>query len=426
MKTKRSNSLFKQAQDSIPGGVNSPARAFKAVGGNPLFIKSAKGAYIYDEDNNSYIDYINSWGAMILGHAHENVVAAVQEQVNKGLSFGTPTEMEVQMAELVAEIVPGIDKVRMVNSGTEACMTAIRIARAYSKREKIIKFEGCYHGHSDSFLIKAGSGAATLGAPSSPGVTVGTARDTLNAKYNDIESVEKLFNAYPGEIACVIAEPIGGNMGCVPPEEGFLKSLKSLCEKNGALFILDEVMTGFRVALGGAQELYGITADISCFGKVIGGGLPVGAIAGKKHIMDLLSPIGNVYQAGTLSGNPLAMCGGYHTLKELSIHPNIYIEIDKAADRLQTEISSILKRKGVPFHINRVGSMFTLFFTDEKVTNFDSAQKGDNETFKTFFHAMLDNGVYLPPSCYECWFVSHAIEQLEIEKTIEAVESAFA
>lgn len=422
MKISKSIELFDKAQKYIPGGVNSPVRAFKSVGGNPIFIKSAKGAYLYDENNNAYIDYINSWGPMILGHNPEKVIFSLQEQIIKGLSFGTPTELEVKMAELVTSIVPGVEKIRMVNSGTEACMTSIRLARAYTSKSKIIKFEGCYHGHSDSFLINAGSGAATLGEPNSPGVTKGVAQDTLTAEYNNLDSVRNLFAEYPEEIACIIVEPVVGNMGCVDPADGFLQGLKDICKANKALFIFDEVMTGFRLALGGAQELYNIEADIVCFGKIIGGGLPVGAVAAKAEIMDYLSPVGKVYQGGTLSGNPLAMQAGLATLEILVENPAIYDKIEKTTKSIEEELHSLLVSKGITHSTNRVKSMFTLFFTEQKVNNFSQAKKADNEHFKKFFRGMLKNGVYIPPSCYESWFISHAITNEEISKTIEAAK----
>ncbi|WP_068599054.1 glutamate-1-semialdehyde 2,1-aminomutase [Vaginella massiliensis] len=419
----RSSALFAEAQNYIPGGVNSPVRAFKSVGGTPLFIKKAKGAYITDEDNRDYVDFINSWGPMILGHTHPEVLAATVEQMNNGFSFGTPTELETEIAKLITAVVPNIDMIRMVNSGTEACMSAIRLARGFTQRDKIIKFEGCYHGHSDAFLIKAGSGAATFGNPNSPGVTQGTAKDTLLARYNDIESVKKIFEENEDEIAAIIIEPIAGNMGCIVPEEGFLASLRTLCNQKGTLLIFDEVMTGFRLSLGGAQQRLGIEADIVTFGKVIGGGFPVGAFAARKEIMEHLAPLGPVYQAGTLSGNPIAMRAGYTTLNILNKDQNLYDRIDKTTEILDKEITNILSEKGIAHQTNRFGSMMSVFFTDEKVINFDDAQKANHSTFNKFFHHMLKNGIYLAPSGYETWFISDAIKTEEIDKTLTAARS---
>lgn len=371
----RSSALFKEAQKHIPGGVNSPVRAFKAVGGTPIFIKEAKGAYLIDEDGNKYIEYINSWGPMILGHSYPTVVNAIIKKAQKGTSFGAPTEIENNIAKLVVKMVPNIDQIRFVNSGTEACMSAIRLARGYTKKEKIIKFSGCYHGHSDSFLIQAGSGSITYGEPNSPGVTHGTAKDTLIAQYNNLKSVENIILSNKNEISAIILEPIAGNMGCIPPVDGFLKGLRKLCDKHNILLIFDEVMTGFRVAKGGAQELYGVSADIVCFGKIIGGGLPVGAFASTNKIMSYLSPNGPVYQAGTLSGNPLAMAAGFSMLNTIDNDPELYQRLNKKADYLDVGISEILKRKGVKFSTNRVGSMFSIHFTEHNVTDFDSAKK---------------------------------------------------
>ncbi len=417
----RSSALFQEAQNYIPGGVNSPVRAFKSVGGVPVFIKKAKGAYLYDEDGRSYVDYINSWGPMILGHTHPKVLEAVTLQLEKGFSFGAPTELETEIAKLIVENVPNVDKIRMVNSGTEACMSAIRLARGFTGCDKIIKFEGCYHGHSDSFLIKAGSGAATFGNPNSPGVTQGTAKDTLLARYNDIESVKSLFENNSGEIAAVIIEPIAGNMGCIAPEESFLEELKKICTENNALLIFDEVMTGFRLAFGGAQERLKIDADLVTYGKIIGGGFPVGAFAGRSEIMDCLAPNGPVYQAGTLSGNPIAMRAGLTTLSIIKEQPELYKKIDETTKILHEEISTIFSQKGIAHTVNRFGSMISFFFGENKVSNFDEAQKANHAMFNQFFHHMLKEGIYLAPSGYETWFISDSIENDEIDKTLDAV-----
>lgn len=418
----RSSALFQDAQNYIPGGVNSPVRAFKSVGGVPVFMKKALGAYLYDEDGRKYVDYINSWGPMILGHTHPKVLESVKSQLEKGFSFGTPTELETEIARLIVENVPNVDKIRMVNSGTEACMSAIRLARGFTGRDKIIKFEGCYHGHSDSFLIKAGSGVATFGKPNSPGVTQGTAKDTLLARYNDIESVKSLFENNPGEIAAVIIEPVAGNMGCIVPEENFLEDLRNICTENNSVLILDEVMTGFRLGFGGAQERLKIDADLVTFGKIIGGGFPVGAFAGRNEIMSQLAPEGSVYQAGTLSGNPIAMRAGLTTLSIIKEHKNLYQKLDETTKVLHEEISTILSEKGIAHSVNRLGSMISFFFGEQKVRNFDEAQKADHSLFNTFFHHMLKEGIYLPPSGYETWFISDSIENEEIEKTLDAVE----
>lgn len=423
MNYQRSSALFQEAQKYIPGGVNSPVRAFKGVGGHPIFIKKAKGAYIYDEDNNQLIDYINSWGPMILGHAYEPVINAIIERAKNGTSFGTPTELETEIAKLAVSMVPNIDKIRFVNSGTEACMSAIRLARGYTKREKIIKFAGCYHGHSDSFLIQAGSGASTFGVPNSPGVTQGTAKDTLLAKYNDIENVKALFEANPNEIAAIIIEPVAGNMGCVPPKANFLQELRDLCDINNTLLIFDEVMTGFRLAKGGVQELYNIQADMVCYGKVIGGGLPVGAFAAREEIMNYLSPLGPVYQAGTLSGNPLAMAAGYEMLKQLNENSDIFSNINQKTAYLNENIGQILSKNSIEHTINQVGSMISVHFHPDEVYDFETAKNGDNETFKKFFHHMLNNGVYIAPSAYESWFICHALSQADLDKTLNAVDT---
>lgn len=417
----RSSTLFTEAQQVIPGGVNSPVRAFRAVGGHPIFIKKAKGAYLYDEDGNKYLDYINSWGPMILGHAYEPVVNAIIERAKKGTSFGAPTALETEIAALAISMVPNIDKIRFVNSGTEACMSAIRLARGYTVREKIIKFSGCYHGHSDSFLIQAGSGAVTFGSPNSPGVTQGTAKDTLLAAYNDIENVKQLFEANTGEIAAVIIEPVAGNMGCIPPAEGFLQAIRQLCTDNGALLIFDEVMTGFRLAKGGAQELYGVDADIVAFGKVIGGGLPVGAFAARNEIMDYLAPVGPVYQAGTLSGNPLAMSAGLEMLKAINNDGELFTRLDEKTAYLEKGMREKLVKSGADFTINRVGSMISVHFDASPVTDFKSAGRGDNDRFRKFFHGLLDNGVYIAPSAYETWFITDALTYEDLDYTINAV-----
>jgi glutamate-1-semialdehyde 2,1-aminomutase len=418
----RSSQLFVEANEVIPGGVNSPVRAFKGVGGFPIFIKEAKGAYLYDEDGNKYIDYINSWGPMILGHAHEPVVQAIIEKAKKGTSFGTPTELETKIAQLAISMVPNIDKIRFVNSGTEACMSAIRLARGYTKRDKIIKFSGCYHGHSDSFLIAAGSGLSTFGVPNSPGVTEGTAKDTLLAKYNDLEHVKALFEANKNEIAAIIVEPVAGNMGCIPPRDGFLSGLKQLCKKNGALLVFDEVMTGFRLAKGGVQELYQVAADIVCFGKVIGGGLPVGAFAARNEIMNMLSPLGPVYQAGTLSGNPLAMAAGYQMLLELNSDKEIFTRLEEKTAYLERGIHKVLSENNIEFTINRVGSMISVHFDKNEVYDFETAKKGDNERFKKFFHELLKLGIYIAPSAYETWFITDALSYEDLDFTIQSIQ----
>ncbi|EJL73561.1 glutamate-1-semialdehyde 2,1-aminomutase [Chryseobacterium populi] len=423
MKYQRSSALFDEAYQYIPGGVNSPVRAFKSVGGVPVFMKSAKGAYLTDADDNTYIDYINSWGPAILGHTHPEVLEELKIQAEKGFSFGAPTELETEIAKFIIENVPNIDQIRMVSSGTEACMSAVRLARGYTGRDKIIKFEGCYHGHSDSFLIKAGSGAATFGNPNSPGVTQGTAKDTLLARYNDMEQVEDLFRHNQGEIAAVIVEPVAGNMGCVLPENDFLQNLRKICDENGALLIFDEVMTGFRLAFGGAQELYNIKADLVTYGKVIGGGLPVGAFAGRNEIMDHLAPKGGVYQAGTLSGNPLAMRAGLKTLQIIKNDENFFNRINKTTETLDFEIGKILNEKGIAHKINRKGSMMSVFFHINRVSNFDEAQQANHALFNNFFHQLLTSGIYLPPSGYETYFISDAIKDREIDMTLEAIRN---
>ena len=412
--------LFSRAQESIPGGVNSPVRAFKSVGGTPVFMQHAKGAYMYDADGNEYIDYINSWGPMILGHAYEPVVKAIQEKVLASTSFGTPTELEIQVAELIKSMAPNVDLIRMVNSGTEACMSAIRLARGYTGRNKIIKFEGCYHGHADSFLVKAGSGLATFNIQTVPGVTAGVANDTLTAPYNSLDAVEQLVKQYPGEIAAIIIEPVAGNMGCIPPEEGFLEGLRVICDREGIVYIFDEVMTGFRLAPGGAQERLHIDADLITYGKVIGAGMPVGAFGGKKAIMDHIAPTGKVYQAGTLSGNPLAMIAGYTLLKKLQQDPSIYISLDEKTAYLRKGLEDVLDAAGIPFVVNQLGSMISLHFSDKPVKNFEDVSNGNNALFSKFFHQMLDRGIYLPPSAFETWFLSNALTTSDLDKTIEA------
>ena len=422
MNYQRSSALFKAAQKVIPGGVNSPVRAFKAVGGTPIFVERAKGAYLYDVDGNRYVDFIASWGPLILGHAYEPVLKAVTEKAALGTSFGMPTAIETELASLAVSMVPGIDKIRFVNSGTEACMSAIRLARGFTKKDKIIKFKGCYHGHSDAFLIQAGSGAVTFGAPSSPGVTKGTAKDTLLADYNDLEGVQQLVQEHKDDIAAIIIEPVAGNMGCIPPEAAFIQGLKRICEHEGILLVFDEVMTGFRLAAGGAQEVLDIQADIVCFGKVIGGGLPVGAFAARTEIMNYLAPDGPVYQAGTLSGNPLAMSAGLAMLQALSKDKAVFKRLAEKTAYLHKGIEGVLLKHRVPHTINRLGSMISVHFCEVAVTDFSSAAAGDNETFKKYFHGMLAQGVYLPPSAYESYFLNDALSYEDLDFTIAALE----
>ena len=418
---KRSSELFKMAKDYIPGGVNSPVRAFKSVGGTPIFASKALGAYVYDEDDNKYIDYISSWGPMILGHAHKKVINAISETAKKGTSFGMPTSLETDLAKLALSMVSGMDKIRFVNSGTEACMSAIRLARGFTKKDKIVKFSGCYHGHSDSFLIQAGSGVVTFGTPNSPGVTQGTAKDTLIAPYNNLKFVERLIENNINEIAAIIIEPVAGNMGCIVPKDGFIEGLRVLCDKNDILLIFDEVMTGFRLASGGAQELLGVNADIVTYGKVIGGGLPVGAFASRNEIMKELSPEGSVYQAGTLSGNPLAMSAGIATLTELKENNGIYKSLEEKSMYLEKEMIKVLEKTSVDFKINRLGSMISLHFTSDDVIDFETAQKGNNDKFKKYFHGMLNEGIYLPPSAFESYFLNDALSYSDIDLTINAL-----
>ncbi|MGF1638191.1 MAG: glutamate-1-semialdehyde 2,1-aminomutase [Cyclobacteriaceae bacterium] len=415
-----SSKLFEKAKKYIPGGVNSPVRAFKAVGGNPIFITHAKGAYMNDVDGNTYIELINSWGPMILGHAHEVIEKAVTDAIKGSLSFGAPTEREIIMAELITSMIPSVEKVRMVNSGTEATMSALRLARGYTGKDKMIKFEGCYHGHGDSFLIAAGSGAATLGVPDSPGVTTGTATDTLTAVFNDIDSVTTLVEQYKGQIAAIIIEPVAGNMGCVLPQPGFLEALRKICDQEGIVLIFDEVMTGFRLSKGGAQEVFGVRPDLTTLGKIIGGGMPVGAYGGKKEIMDYVSPAGPVYQAGTLSGNPIAMAAGIAMLNHLNENPIIYKEIERVTIKLKDGFVKASAAVGKNYTVNQIGSMISLFFTESPVNNFTDAKKSDTDLFGRFFNAMLERSIYLPPSQFESLFISAAINEPVAGKIIEA------
>ncbi len=422
MKIETSRELFERAKDYIPGGVNSPVRAFKAVGGDPIFFAKAEGAYMYDEDGNAYIDLINSWGPMILGHANKHIEEAIFKAVIGSPSFGAPSRMEVELAELITEMVPSIEKVRMVNSGTEATMSAIRLARGFTKRDKILKFEGCYHGHGDSFLIAAGSGAMTMGSPDSPGVTKGTAQDTLLAPFNDIEKVKEVVATNKGEIAAIIVEPVAGNMGCVLPENGFLDGLRALCDQDGILLIFDEVMTGFRLAKGGAQEVYGVTPDLTTLGKIIGAGMPVGAYGGRRDIMDFVSPSGPVYQAGTLSGNPVAMAAGFAQLSYLDDHPEVYENLEKTTKKIMSGYEKSLKKHKLNYTMNQIGSMISLFFTDKKVIDFETAKSCDTDLFGKYFRYNLNNGIYLPPSQFETWFISSSIGNDEVEKIISTLD----
>jgi glutamate-1-semialdehyde 2,1-aminomutase len=426
MTISKSQQLFIRAQASIPGGVNSPVRAFKSVGGTPVFLEKAKGAYLYDADGNRYIDYINSWGPMILGHAYEPVVKAIQEKALDSTSFGAPTELEIEMAELIKSMVPNVDLIRMVSSGTEACMSAIRLARGYTGRNKIIKFEGCYHGHADSFLVKAGSGVATFNIQTVPGVTAGVSADTVTAPYNDLEAVEQLVEQNKNSIAAIIIEPVAGNMGCILPQPGFLEGLRAICSRENIIYIFDEVMTGFRLAKGGAQERLKIDADLVTYGKVIGAGMPVGAFGGKMEIMKHIAPLGNVYQAGTLSGNPLAMIAGFTLLKELSENPSIYEQLEEKGNYLHAGLKKVLDETNMPYVINHLGSMISVHFSERPVTDFASASAANNQLFNRFFHAMLDRGVYLPPSAFETWFLSNALTKKDIDNTVEAVKESLA
>ncbi|MEM8894666.1 MAG: glutamate-1-semialdehyde 2,1-aminomutase [Bacteroidota bacterium] len=420
MNNQTSKALFDRAQHSIPGGVNSPVRAFKAVGGNPLFVKSAKGAYITDEDDNQYIELINSWGPMILGHANEMIEEAVQKAISSSLSFGAPTAREIEIAELIINMVPSVERVRMVNSGTEATMSAIRVARGFTGRDKILKFEGCYHGHGDSFLIAAGSGAVTMGSPDSPGVTKGTAADTISVVYNDLDSVSNALDQHKGQVAAIILEPVAGNMGCVLPKEGFLQGLRKLCDDHGVVLIFDEVMTGFRLAKGGAQELFGVTPDMTTLGKIIGGGMPVGAYGGKEEIMNYVSPAGPVYQAGTLSGNPIAMAAGLAMLNYLNEHDEVYSQTKASTNQIVAGIKRNIDDLQLDYTINQLGSMFSLFFTPETVHNFDDAKTSNTELFGKYFRGMLDRGIYLAPSQYEALFISTAIGDQEVKAIVDA------
>lgn len=422
----RSHDLFEQAQKYIPGGVNSPVRAFRGVGGDPVFFKHSEGAYLIDEDNNRYVDYVASWGPMIVGHQHPEVIKAVQAVVAEGIGYGAPTAIETEMAQLVCELVPSVEMVRMVNSGTEATMSAIRLARGYTNRDKLIKFEGCYHGHSDSLLVKAGSGALTLGVPTSPGVPASLAEHTITLNYNDIDQVRQAFEEVGDQVACVIVEPVAGNMNCIPPVPGFLEGLREVCTKYGAVLIFDEVMTGFRVSLGGAQQHYGVTPDLTTLGKVIGGGLPVGAFGGKKAIMGEIAPLGPVYQAGTLSGNPVSMAAGLTTLKLIQ-EPGFHDGLSQKAEMLCDGFKQRANAAGIPLTTNQVGGMFGVFFTDaEKVTTFQQVTKCDIERFQIFYHGMLSQGVYLAPSAFEAGFVSAAHTDKEINATLDAAEKVFA
>ncbi|WP_153795756.1 glutamate-1-semialdehyde 2,1-aminomutase [Foetidibacter luteolus] len=416
--------LFERAQQSIPGGVNSPVRAFKSVGGTPLFISKAKGAYLYDADGNEYIDYIASWGPMILGHAYGPVVEAIQQQAVYSTSYGAPTELEIKMAELIKSMAPNVDLIRMVSSGTEACMSAIRVARGYTGKNKILKFEGCYHGHADSFLVKAGSGLATLNIQTVPGVTGGVSNDTLTCAYNDLQAVEQLVEQNKNEIAAIIIEPVAGNMGCILPKPGFIEGIRKICDAENIVFIFDEVMTGFRLALGGAQQKLGVDADLVTYGKVIGAGMPVGAFGGKKHIMEVVAPLGNVYQAGTLSGNPIAMIAGYTLLSILKEQPQLLTELDDKTAYLKQGLDEVLKASGIPYVINHLGSMISVHFSDHAVTDFSSAASANNELFKKYFHAMLNRGIYLPPSAFESWFLNNALTKEDLDKTIEATSDS--
>lgn len=421
----RSSELFTAAQKHIPGGVNSPVRAFKGVGGDPVFFKKAKGAYVYDEDGNQYVDYVGSWGPMIVGHAHPDVLKNVQDTMQSGLSFGAPTELETLMADKVCELVPSIDMVRMVSSGTEATMSALRLARGYTGRDKIVKFEGCYHGHSDSLLIKAGSGALTLGVPTSPGVPASLAEHTITLSYNNIDEVKQAFKELGDQIACIIVEPVAGNMNCIPPVPGFLEGLREVCDEYGSVLILDEVMTGFRVSLSGAQGYYNIKPDLTTLGKVIGGGMPVGAFGGKREIMEYIAPLGPVYQAGTLSGNPIAMAAGLTTLNLIS-EPDFFEKLTKQTEKLVNGLKARAVKANIPLSTNQAGAMFGFFFTEEKnISRFEQVSACDAERFKKFYHGMLEQGVYLAPSAYETGFVSSAHTDEDIEKTLDAAEKVF-
>ncbi|RYF91760.1 MAG: glutamate-1-semialdehyde-2,1-aminomutase [Chitinophagaceae bacterium] len=426
MNYNKSKQLFDRAQQSIPGGVNSPVRAFKSVGGTPVFMETAKGAYLYDADGNKYIDYIASWGPMILGHAYEPVVNAIKEKAMGSTSFGAPTLLEVEMAELIVSMVPNVDMVRMVSSGTEACMSAIRLARGYTGKNKIIKFEGHYHGHADSFLVKAGSGLATFNIQAVPGVTAGVANDTLTAPFNDLNAVEQLVQEHKGEIAALIVEPVAGNMGCVLPKEGYLQGLRKICDQHNIVFIFDEVMTGFRLGAGGAQEVLNVKADLVTYGKVIGGGMPVGAFAGRREIMECIAPVGNVYQAGTLSGNPIAMIAGYTMLTTLKNNPGIYTELEEKTVYLKNGLQAVLQAWGKPYVINQFGSMISVHFSEHPVIDFATAGAANNQLFNQLFHGMLQRGIYLPPSAFESWFLNNALTYEDLDETIAMAKETLA
>ena len=421
----KNETLFTEAQKYIPGGVNSPVRAFRQVGGTPIFMKSAEGAYLFDASDKKYIDYINSWGPMILGHRHPAIVKAVEEQLHRGFSYGTPTELETEVAKLITQMVPNIDMIRMVSSGTEACMSAVRLARGYTGRSKILKFEGHYHGHADMFLKKAGSGLATLGIKVAGGIPLAVSEDTLVAQFNHTDEVKELITKHGAELAAVIVEPVAGNMGCVPPASGFLEMLRKECTHHGIVLIFDEVMTGFRLSKGGAQETLGIKADLVTFGKIIGGGMPVGAFGGRKEIMSRIAPLGDVYQAGTLSGNPIAMSAGYATLKMLNDHAEIYSELQIKGKFLANSFQSLAQKHSIPLAVNQLGSMISIHFCEGTVNDFEEAKKGDNDRFKKFFHGMLEAGIYLPPSAYESWFLTIVLTQKDLEYTLETTERLF-
>lgn len=426
METSKSIVLFQRAQQSIPGGVNSPVRAFKSVGGTPIFIEKAKGAYLFDADGNRYIDYIASWGPMILGHAYEPVVKAIQEKAVLSTSYGAPTELEIEMAELIKSMAPNVDLIRMVSSGTEACMSALRLARGYTGRNKFIKFEGCYHGHADAFLVKAGSGLATFDIQTVPGITGGVSTDTLTCAYNDLIAVKNLVSIHKNEIAAIIVEPVAGNMGCILPAPGFLEGIRTICDEEGIVFIFDEVMTGFRLAQGGAQELLNVNADLITYGKVIGAGMPVGAFGGKRAIMEKIAPLGNVYQAGTLSGNPIAMIAGYTLLNELKSNPSLYQELNDKTAYLHEGLNKVLTESGTPFVINRFGSMISIHFSEKPVTDFASSSAANNALFNKYFHAMLKKGIYLPPSAFESWFLNNALSYEDLDATIQATKESLS
>ncbi len=421
----KSSELFSRAQQSIPGGVNSPVRAFKSVGGEPIFMVKGKGAYLYDADGNQYIDYIASWGPLILGHAYEPVIKAIQQKVLDGTSFGAPTELEIEMAELIKSMAPNVDLIRMVSSGTEACMSAIRVARGYTGRNKFIKFDGCYHGHADAFLVKAGSGVATLDIQQVPGISEAVAQDTLVAAYNDLDAVKQLVKEHKGTLAAIIIEPVAGNMGCILPKPGFLEGLRTICDEEGIVLIFDEVMTGFRLSAGGAQQTLNINADLVTYGKVIGAGMPVGAFGGKKEIMQSVAPLGKVYQAGTLSGNPVAMIAGYTLLKELKDNPSIYKELEEKTAYLAKGLGDVLTKAGQAHTINQLGSMISVHFSSHAITDFPTAAAADINLFKQYFHFLLSKGVYLPPSPFESWFLNNALSYADLDKTIQLTGEFF-